>query len=105
LGIGPTRLENRRLKWIHIFGRMKPGLTSTQVKARLQPFYHSILEMEVQQEAFNVASAETKKRFLTGQIEVLEGSQGRPSYQRSLARSLWVLTAIGAGLLFIARAD
>ena len=105
LGIGPTRLENRRLKWIHIFGRMKPGLTSTQVKARLQPFYHSILEMEVQQEAFNVASAETKKRFLTGQIEVLEGSQGRPSYQRSLARSLWVLTAIVAGLLFIACAN
>jgi predicted permease len=100
-----SRLENRRLKWVHIFGRMKPGLTVAEVKARLQPFYHSILDMELKQPAFNPASAETRQKFLTGQLEVLEGSQGRPSYQRSLARSLWVLTAIVVGLLLIACAN
>jgi predicted permease len=104
-GTGPSRLENRRLRWIHMFGRMKPGVTIEQVKAHLQPFYHSILEMEVKTEPFNATTAEVKKRFLAGGIEVLPGSQGRPSYQRSLARSLWVLTAIVVGLLLIACAN
>jgi predicted permease len=99
------RLEYRQLRWIHIFGRMKPGVTIDQVKARLQPLYHSMLEMDVKQEAFNGTTEEARKAYLAGTIEVLPGSQGRPELQRTLARPLWVLMAIVAGLLLIACAN
>jgi hypothetical protein len=42
-------LENRRGRWVNVFGRLKPGVSLTQAKASLQPLFHSILEMEVQQ--------------------------------------------------------
>src|ERR1051326_7578444 len=44
-------LKNRRQRWVATFARLKPGVSITQAKASLQPFMHSILEMEVQQPA------------------------------------------------------
>jgi hypothetical protein len=65
--IGMSRpLENRRLRWVQVFGRLKPGLTAHQAKASLAPLFHNIQEMEVQQQEFAHASAETRREFLTG---------------------------------------
>jgi len=102
---GPSRLENRRWRWVHIFGRMRPGVTIDQVKARLQPFYHSILDMETKQVGFEGASEEVKREFVTGTLDVLPAAQGRPGVQNNLARPLWVLMAIVVGLLLIACAN
>ena len=98
-------LTNRRQRWVNAFGRLKPGVSATQAKAALQPFFHGMLEMEVQQEAFNNASAEVRQRFLQNIIDVLPGSQGRPYFRRQLTTPLWVLMALTAGVLLIACAN
>ncbi len=49
-------LENRRLRWVQVFGRLKPGVTLRQAKASLAPIFHNILEMEVRQAEFAHAS-------------------------------------------------
>ncbi|HTS47240.1 MAG TPA: ABC transporter permease [Bryobacteraceae bacterium] len=98
-------LTNRRQRWVNAFGRLKPGVSATQAKAALQPFFHGMLEMEVKQEAFNNASSEVRQRFLQNIIDVLPGSQGRSYLRRQLTTPLWVLLALTAGVLLIACAN
>ena len=40
-------VDNRRSRWVNVFGRLKPGVTLEQAKAALQPYFHGILEQEV----------------------------------------------------------
>ncbi len=96
---------NRRLRWVHAYARLKPGVTREQAKASLQPFFHGILEMEVKEPAFNNASAEVRKRFLKNIIDVVPGSQGRSDLRQQLSTPLWALMAITGGVLLIACAN
>src|SRR5581483_1958435 len=45
-------LKDRRWSWVNAFGRLKPGIRTKQAKASLQPFMHSMLELEVKEPAF-----------------------------------------------------
>ena len=40
-----------------MFGRLKAGVTAEQAQARLQPYFRSIVEMEVKEPPFAKASA------------------------------------------------
>ena len=101
---GPT-LTDRRLRWVHTYGRLRPGITREQAKASLQPFFHGILEMEVKEAAFNNASAEIRRRFLKNIIDVWPGSQGLSDLRGQLSTPLWALMAITGGVLLIACAN
>jgi predicted permease len=101
----PDMLRDRRTRWVNAFGRLKPAVTETQAKASLQPFMHSMLEMEVREAAFSHASAYDREQFLKCWIDVLPGSQGRSYIRRELSTPLWVLMAITGVVLLIACAN
>jgi predicted permease len=101
----PDMLIDRRTRWVNAFGRMKPGVSMTQAKASLQPFMHSMLALEVQEKAFNTASAFTRDQFLRCWMDVLPGSQGRAHLRDELKTPLWVLMAITGTVLLIACAN
>jgi predicted permease len=104
--IGPMKfLTDRRSRWVNAFGRLKPGVTEEKAKASLQPFMHSMLEMEVKEAAFRNASAYDREQFLKSWIDVLPGSQGRASLRRELRTPLWVLMATTGMVLLIACAN
>ena len=98
-------IKDRRSRFVNTFGRLKPGVTPQQAQASLQPFLHSILEMEVKEPAFRNASDYTRQQFLKNVIEVLPGSQGRLQLRQQLQTPLWALLAITAGVLLIACAN
>src|SRR4051794_968100 len=98
-------LNDRRSRWVSVFGRLKPGVTIKQAKAQIQPFFHSILQMEVQQKAFAKAAPEMKKAFLQMSMDVLPGSGGRSNLRRRFSKPLLVLTATVALVLLIACAN
>src|SRR5437773_399894 len=98
-------MKDRRWRWVNAFGRMKPGVTAQQAKAALQPYFHSMLEMEVKEPAFRTASAHTGAEFLKNIIEVLRGSQGRSYVRRQLQTPLWLLMGVTGGVLLIACAN
>jgi predicted permease len=98
-------LKERRTRWVNAFGRLKPGISQQQAKAGLQPFMHSMLELEVQQAAFNRASKHDRDEFLKCWIDVLPGSQGRSYLRSQLSTPLWVLMAITGAVLLIACAN
>ncbi|MBI3469812.1 MAG: ABC transporter permease [Candidatus Solibacter usitatus] len=98
-------LENRRARWVNVFGRLKPGTTLTQAKASLQPIFHSVLDMEVKDKEFANATSYTKEQFLRSWIDVLPAAKGRSGLRRQAETPLWVLMAIVGLVLLIACAN
>jgi predicted permease len=98
-------MKDRRWRWVNGFGRLKSGVTAQRAQAALQPFFHSMLEMEVKEPAFRNASAYDRAQFLKNIIDVLPGSQGRSYTRRQLQTPLWLLMAVTGGVLLIACAN
>jgi predicted permease len=96
------QLNNRRRRFIQVFGRLKPGVTMAQAKAGLQPLFHQMLEMEVQQKEFAKASPFSKKQFLAMWMDVLPGSKGRSQLREQFSKPLLVLMAVVGLVLLIA---
>jgi predicted permease len=98
-------LKDRRTRWVNVFGRLKPGVTQVQAQASLQPFMHSILEMEVREPAFRTASDIVREQFLKCYMDLVPGSQGRSFLRVQLRAPLWVLMSITGTVLLIACAN
>jgi len=105
VGVTDDMLTERRNRWVNAFGRLKPGIRREKAKAALQPFMHSILEMEVKEKAFTHASPYDREQFLKCSIDVLPGSQGRSYARQTLSTPLWVLMATTGLVLLIACAN
>ena len=98
-------VDNRRSRWVNVFGRLRPGVTSDQALAAMQPFFHGLLEQEVQMPAFSGTSAYTREQFLKGQMSLLPAAQGRAPIRQQLESPLKVLFYIVGGVLLIACAN
>jgi putative ABC transport system permease protein len=97
---GWDRLLDRRAHWMHIFGRLKPGVTAESAKAGLQPWFKSVLESDRELEGFPTTTPEQLKSFLGSYIDVMPASQGRSNLRRTMTGPLWVLLT-GTGLLVL----
>ncbi len=98
-------LENRRRRWLQVFARLKPGVTVTQAKASLQPIFHRILEMEVQQAEFARTSTYTRQQFLKMTLDVMPGGRGQNVARQFLEAPLWAMMAMVGLVLLIACAN
>jgi predicted permease len=98
-------LENRRQRWVNAYGRLKPGMTLERARAGLQPLFHQILEMEVEQKDFAKAAPITKERFLKMWLELLPANQARSNLRDRFGKPLLVLMVIVALVLLIACAN
>ena len=96
------RLNNRRQRFVQVFGRLKPGVTMDQAKAGLQPLFHQILNMEVRMPAFAKASGYSKSEFLRMWMDTLPGSKGRSQLREQFSKPLLALMGIVALVLLIA---
>src|SRR5262249_51824178 len=102
---GFTGMYNRRQRWVNVYGRLKPGVSLAQAKAGLQPLFHQILDMEVQQEAFRNATGYDKQQFLRMWLDVMPGSQGNTNLRRTYEKPLLVLSGVVGLVLLIACAN
>jgi predicted permease len=94
------RLLDRRARWMHIFGRLKPGVTAEGAKVGLQPWFKSVLESERQLENFPQITPDQLRAFLGSYLDLTPASQGRSNLRRSMREPLWVLLA-GTSLLVL----
>ena len=95
-------LNNRRGRYAQVFGRLKPGMTLTQAKAGLQPLFHQILNMEVQEPAFAHASAKSKEDFLKMWMDLLPAAKGRSYLRQQFSNPLLALMGMVGLVLLIA---
>lgn len=97
--------DNRRRRFLQVFGRLKPGVDRAQAKASLQPIFHRILRMEVQQKEFAHASAYSREQFLRMSLDVLPGGGGQNEVKQFLEAPLWAMTGMVGLVLLIACAN
>jgi predicted permease len=95
--------RRRRLSWVTVYGRLKPGISAEQAQASLQPLLHSILAMEVQQPFFRAYPAADRLQFLRNRIELLPASDS--SLRDHMRKPLWLLVALTAAVLLLACAN
>jgi len=95
-------LLDRRARWMHVFGRLRPGLTAERAQAGLQPWFKSMLDEDTRREGFPQVTAEQRAEFLASTIEVTPASQGHSMLRRRLDRPLQVLMTGTLLLLLLA---
>jgi predicted permease len=95
-------LEDRRGGWLHVFGRLKPGVSSAQAAAGLQPWFKALLESDTRQPGWPVVSPDQRKRYFASTLELLPASSGRSDLRRQLEQPLMVLLAATALVLLLA---
>src|SRR5258708_23546684 len=93
-------LDDRHGKWLHVFGRLKPGVSARQAQAALQPWFKTMLSADTQRESWPVVSEEQRRSYLASTLEVLPASHGRSDLRGRLERPLLVLLA-ATGLTLI----
>lgn len=99
---GWDRLLDRRARWMHIFGRLKTGVSMEQAEAGLQPWFKNRIEEDTRIAGFPNASAEQRQRFLSSSLELSPAPQGRSGLRTRWTQPLWFLFAATAVLLTLA---
>jgi predicted permease len=102
---GWNALDGRLYRWVRTVGRLRPGVTSEQARAALEPLFRAQLDLDVKDAEFANASALARQRYLENRLTFLPASRGRSGFQRAMATPLWVLMGTAAGVLLIACAN
>ena len=95
-------LDDRRTIWLQVFGRLKPGLTARQAQASLEPYYRSLLEMELQSMGLTGLK---RQRFASKPLIFVPAARGVSDYRDDHAPGLLILLAVAGLLLAIACAN
>jgi len=96
------RLLDRRAAWLNVLGRLKPGVSTEQAKAGLQPWFTSMLVADARREGFPRVTAEQRTSFLASTVDILPAPGGLSNLRGALERPLWILTGGTLLLLFLA---
>jgi predicted permease len=91
--VGWKRLLDRRMRWMHVFGRLAPGMTLEAAKTGLQPWFQDMLRSDMALEGFPKITEAQRKSFLASTLEVMPGGQGRSNLRNAMGGPLWVLMA------------
>lgn len=97
--------DDRFRRWVHVYARMKPGVTVASAKASLAPLFHSIIEDEVNQKYLAKATPYTREHFLQMKLEVMPGGRGQSEARSFLEGPLWAMMAMVGLVLLIACAN
>src|SRR5450432_2594017 len=98
-----NELYNRRTLWLQLIGRLRPGVTMSQARASLQPYYHGLLIMELQ--SMKIPSERFRERFAAKPLIFEPASKGGSDLRSQFSAPLLILLSIVGLLLLIACAN
>jgi putative ABC transport system permease protein len=101
---GRDRLHDtppEKAMWLHVFGRLKPGVTEARAEAQANAVFQSGLESFYG----TTPSAERRRLLLDQRIEVKPGGRGASPARSEFSQSLTALLAAVGALLMIACAN
>ncbi len=90
-----------RIMWLHVMGRLKPGVTTRQAQANISVVFQQLLS------SYQVPGldAENRRAMLDQKIELSGGDKGPSSLRKQLSQPLLVLMTVVGLVLLIACAN
>ncbi len=99
------KIEDRRTRWVQVFGRLKPGYTVESAKAPLQTLFSQIREYEMTLPAAAKWTDFMRTQFRKGTLTVVKADNGYSSLRNDFSDALVVLMCMVGLVLLIACAN
>ncbi len=100
-----VHLDDRRTRWVQVFGRLKPGYTVESAQPPLQGLFTQIRTYESTLPAAKDWSAYSREQFLKGRLLVTSAAMGYSSLRNDFSTALIVLMCMVGLVLLIACAN
>jgi putative ABC transport system permease protein len=102
---GWVHLDDRRTRWVQVFGRLKPGYTVKSAQAPLQGLFAQIRSYEMTLPAAKNWSQYSREQFMKGQLIVESAAGGFSGLRNDFSTPLIVLMCMVGLVLLIACAN
>jgi predicted permease len=102
---GWLHMDDRRARWVQVFGRLKPGYTVESSKAPIQGLFAQIRQFEMTLPAAKEWSAYNREQFMKGQLLVDSAAIGYSPVRNDFSTALIVLMCMVGLVLLIACAN
>lgn len=99
------KIDDRRTRWVQVFGRLKPGYTVESAKAPLQTLFSQIREYEMTLPAAVKWTDYMRSQFRKGTLNVVKADNGYSSLRNDFSDALVVLMCMVGLVLLIACAN
>lgn len=100
-----TTMTYRRLQWVRVFARLKPGYTVESAQLSLQVLFAQIRHYEATLPEASGWSAPDRERFLNATVRVEKAATGYSQLRNSFSKALVVLMCMVGLVLLIACAN
>ena len=98
-------MDDRRARWVQVFGRLKPGYTVESAAAQLQGLFTQIRTYETTLPAAKDWSAYSREQFMKGRMRVESAATGFSGLRNDFSTALIVLMCMVGLVLLIACAN
>ena len=102
---GWVHMDDRRTRWVQVFGRLKPGYTVDSARAPLQGLFTQVRQYEITLPAAKNWSAYSRDQFMKGRMLVTGADIGYSSLRNDFSTALIVLMCMVGLVLLIACAN
>jgi predicted permease len=100
-----VHMDDRRVRWVQVFARLKPGYTVESATPPLQGLFTQIRTYESTLPAAKDWSAYSRQQFLKGQLRVEQAAMGFSGLRNDFSTALIVLMCMVGLVLLIACAN
>ena len=100
-----VQMDNRRSRWVQVFGRLKPGYTVESARAPIQGLFTQVRAYEMTLPAAKDWSEYSRKRFMEGRLHVESAATGFSGLRNRFSAALVVLMCMVGLVLLIACAN
>ena len=100
-----VHFDDRRTRWVQVFGRLKPGYTVDSARAPLQGLFTQIRTYEMTLPAAKDWSKYSRDQFMKGQLLVDQAAMGFSPIRNDFSTALIVLMCMVGLVLLIACAN
>ena len=100
-----VHVQDRRTRWVQVFGRLKPGYTVKTAQAPMQTLFTQIRQYEMTLPAAKDWSKYSREQFMKGQLIVEKADIGYSGLRNDFSTALVVLMCMVGLVLLIACAN
>ncbi|MEP6537606.1 MAG: ABC transporter permease [Bryobacteraceae bacterium] len=98
-------MSDRRVRWVQVFARLRPGYTVESAKAPTQVLFHQVREYETTLPAARKWTPYSREQFLKGTVQIEPAATGYSGLRNSFSKALIVLMCMVGLVLLIACAN